>query len=358
LRVTVVIPTYNRAGLIGASLDSLVAQTHQDWDAIVVDDGSTDDTAAVVAGYGSRVRYVRQENRGVGAARNTGLRLATGDLVAFLDSDDLWHPYKLALQVAVCERLPEIGYLFTEFVILRDDGSLLDRGTHRWMGQRAELASLFAHRASAASLGIAIDGVPDFPVYHGPLYRALLDDLPVLTSSMIVRRSVVDATTHFAEGVAIFEDWEFFARLARKAPVAFADVVTTINRGHAGPERVTKCSRLAKAECYVSLLDRVWLADAAFGSEHGAVLREVENRALLAVAREAVLAGDAAGALRALARRRRLGTDGGGWGPIYGLCARLPGGGLLLRVLLAGRRTLQRLSGRPGHAYHPVNPSV
>ena len=105
-RVSVVIPTYNRAGTVGRAIASALAQTDQDREIIVVDDGSTDATAAVVARLGDAVRYVRQENRGVAAARNRGIREARGAYVAFLDSDDEWLPEKLDRQVTVLEREP------------------------------------------------------------------------------------------------------------------------------------------------------------------------------------------------------------------------------------------------------------
>ncbi len=92
---SVIIPTYNRADLLRETLDSVLAQSFKDYEIIVVDDGSTDATEAVVQSYGGRIHFLRQQNRGPGAARNLGLRHATGTYVAFLDSDDLWFPWTL-----------------------------------------------------------------------------------------------------------------------------------------------------------------------------------------------------------------------------------------------------------------------
>ena len=91
-RVSVVIPTYNRGNLIGQAIDSVLAQSYSDFEIIVSDDGSTDDTAARVARYGDRVRYVRTANGGVAHARNVGTREARGDYLAYLDSDDRYYP--------------------------------------------------------------------------------------------------------------------------------------------------------------------------------------------------------------------------------------------------------------------------
>ena len=95
------------------ALESILAQTHRPLEIIVADDGSTDGTGAIVAGFGERVRYVKQSNKGPATARNLGLSLATGDFVAFLDSDDLWHPEKLERQLGRFHARPELDYCVT-----------------------------------------------------------------------------------------------------------------------------------------------------------------------------------------------------------------------------------------------------
>lgn len=98
IRISVVIPTYNRAGQVPAAVRCVLAQTHAPHEVIVVDDGSTDGTAEALAPLMDRIRYIKTENRGVSAARNRGIREATGDWIAFLDSDDTWTPEKLRRQ--------------------------------------------------------------------------------------------------------------------------------------------------------------------------------------------------------------------------------------------------------------------
>ena len=102
--VSVVIPAYNAARWIGETLDSILAQTFQDFAVIVVDDGSTDDTAAVVAGFGERVCCMHKSNGGQSSARNVGIRAARGEYIAFVDADDLWAKEKLRLQVDLLKR--------------------------------------------------------------------------------------------------------------------------------------------------------------------------------------------------------------------------------------------------------------
>lgn len=102
--VSVIIPTYNRAGLIGEAIENVLQQTYANIELIVVDDGSTDDTQSVLRSYGSRIRWTAQENTGPAAARNRGIAMAKGEIIAFQDSDDVWHPTKLARQVSLLQR--------------------------------------------------------------------------------------------------------------------------------------------------------------------------------------------------------------------------------------------------------------
>lgn len=112
-RVSCIVPAFNAARYLGEALDSICAQTYRPVEVIVVDDGSTDETAAIAAGYGALVRAVSQATAGPAATRNAGVQLATGDFVAFLDADDLWHPEKLARQTARFAARPELGVSVT-----------------------------------------------------------------------------------------------------------------------------------------------------------------------------------------------------------------------------------------------------
>src|SRR4051812_3217208 len=107
--VSVVIATYNHGRYLREAIDSALAQTHPPLEVIVVDDGSTDDTAEILQTYGGRIRAMRQANAGVAAARNAGLAAASGRYVGFLDSDDVWAPDKLARQLAVFDAQPALG---------------------------------------------------------------------------------------------------------------------------------------------------------------------------------------------------------------------------------------------------------
>ena len=114
--VSVIVPAYNNAHFLPAAIDSILNQTFDNFELIVVDDGSTDNTQAVLAGFGDRLRYVRKANGGPSSARNLGIQMARGQLIAFQDADDLWLPEKLALQVAYFHLHPEVGVVFTDAV--------------------------------------------------------------------------------------------------------------------------------------------------------------------------------------------------------------------------------------------------
>jgi glycosyltransferase involved in cell wall biosynthesis len=115
--VSVIIPTYNRATYVSRAIDSILSQSYRDFEVIVVDDGSSDNTKQVVQAYGDRVRYVFQSNAGPGAARNLGIRTSEGMYLAFLDSDDTWMPEFLAKTVGALDAHPEVDAVTTGIYI-------------------------------------------------------------------------------------------------------------------------------------------------------------------------------------------------------------------------------------------------
>lgn len=124
-RVSVIIPTYNCAAYLGRAIDSILSQTFDDYEIVIVDDGSTDDTTHVLDRYTSRVRYHHQSNQGLSAARNAALALAMGDLIAYLDADDVWAPQKLERQVAYLDANRECGIVHSDFAIIDEDDRIL-----------------------------------------------------------------------------------------------------------------------------------------------------------------------------------------------------------------------------------------
>ncbi len=123
--VSVIIPTYNSGQFVGHAIESVLAQSFDDVEIIVVDDGSTDGTASRVGTYGAKVRYVERPHAGPGAARNHGAGLARAEWLAFLDADDFWYPHKLADQLALVEQHPMLDYITGNFHIVDEDGCLM-----------------------------------------------------------------------------------------------------------------------------------------------------------------------------------------------------------------------------------------
>ena len=124
IRVSVIIPAYNGDRYISAGIDSVLAQTYSEYEIIVVDDGSTDNTSEVVKQYGDRVNYLSQTNQGVAASRNLGLAAARGEYIAFLDQDDVFLPHKLSTQVALLDRDSALGMINSGWQIVDERGKL------------------------------------------------------------------------------------------------------------------------------------------------------------------------------------------------------------------------------------------
>ena len=220
--VSVVVPTYNRAGWIGATLRSVLAQSHPAREIIVVDDGSADDTGSVVAGFAPAVQYVRQQNAGVSAARNHGVQLATSEMIAFVDSDDLWHPRKLEVQLAAVRHSGASWSITGCDVIGLDDGVIPGREgfeavfpvfreqhttAHAFLGQYLRRQSIEA-------------GGESWEMFTGDAYDALFLGNFGLPSSALVRRVLFDQAGGFDPAFRVAEETEFFHRIAAAAEVA------------------------------------------------------------------------------------------------------------------------------------------
>ena len=209
MTVSVVIPTYNRAHTVIDAVRSVLRQTHRDLELIVVDDGSTDDTAARLETVADpRMRVIMGRHAGVSAARNLGVSKASGQLVSFLDSDDLWHPDKLAAEVAFLTRHPEVHAVFTD---------LEKRHGEQVFPSFMRETAVFSRRLR----GLAY---PDGLVLEAREMRlCLLEEVPIKPSALTLRRAAFDAVGGFDESWSSSEDWEFLLRLAREHRFGYLD---------------------------------------------------------------------------------------------------------------------------------------
>jgi glycosyltransferase involved in cell wall biosynthesis len=184
--VSVIMPAYNVAAYIGAAIESVKAQTCTDWELLIADDGSTDETAGIAracAGQDARIRLLQQPNRGISAARNLAIAESTGGFLAFLDSDDLWEPGYLAAQLATFERHPEVDIV---------------SGNGWYLGSRRH--------------GRPVRPYPD--QRPQPTLATILADEESIFIMAVVRRRVFDTIGGFDEALRTNEDYDFWVRAA------------------------------------------------------------------------------------------------------------------------------------------------
>ncbi len=195
--VSVIIPTYNRAGFLEEALASVIAQTYRPLEIIVVDDGSTDETPWRISRF--PVRYVRGPRRGVSAARNRGIRLSRGEFVAFLDSDDLWLPEKVARQVEFFLRHPEAVAVQPEEVWMRRGQRVNPRKRHAKEG--------------------------------GYIFHRCVELCVVSPSGVMLRRRVLEELGMFDESFPACEDYELWLRISSRYPIYLLPEPLLIKRG-------------------------------------------------------------------------------------------------------------------------------
>ena len=234
--ISVVIPAYNRADTIGLAVGSVLRQTVRDIEVIVVDDASADGTvAALEAIDDARLRIIRHErNAGGAAARNTGLRAATGDWVAFQDSDDEWLPLKLERQLAALARFGEaaVGVYCGMIIFGRPDQSGFDPGAVRyWPNPRMRPAS-----------------------FEGDLYRTLLlSGSLISTQTFMGRRAALIEIGGFDERLKALQDWDCFIRIAKLGPIAFEPEPLVIQRFSGNS--LTRSSR-NRADAHAAIIEK------------------------------------------------------------------------------------------------------
>jgi len=240
-RVSAAIITHNRAHFLDDAIASVLGQTFRDLELIVVDDGSTDETAAVVEPYLDRIRYVRQENRGKAAARNRAVELARGELIAFCDSDDMWYPDRLERQLGALAEKPHVGMVHGHVAVIDSGGHVLPRKT---TSARAVFGA--AHRKT-------------------PTYASYAIDCRCLSSTILVKRAVFDAVGWYDCELPI-EDYDFYLRLVLAFEVMFLGGRPLAKyRAHDDKtdESVLGSGQIRTAEKHLALLEtRADIADA------------------------------------------------------------------------------------------------
>ena len=199
-KVSVIIPTHNRLSLLRESVDSVLAQDFEDFELIVVDDGSTDGTAGEIERYGGRVRVLQHsENRGVSAARNRGILHARGKYIAFLDSDDLWIKGKLRIQAAFLDDNPHYPLCYTDEVWIRKGKRVNPKVKHA--------------------------------KYSGWIFAKCLPLCTISPSSAMMRKTLFSKVGLFDEALPVCEDYDFWLRVSVRFPIFFIPKKLIIKRG-------------------------------------------------------------------------------------------------------------------------------
>lgn len=227
--VSVVIPTYNRGAMVGEAIDTVLTQNYRQMELIVVDDGSTDHTSQVLKTYQSAIRVLRQHNRGVSAARNRGIAAARGGLIAFLDSDDLWLPGKLAQQVAFFETNPAATICQTQELWMRNGIRINPKRRHR---------------------------KPSGMIFEPSLALCL-----VSPSAVMLRRGLLEQTGGFDENLPACEDYDLWLRISWRHPVYLLDQPLVVKRG-GHPDQLSRspCLDRFRIQSLVKLLEGKFLS--------------------------------------------------------------------------------------------------
>ncbi|WP_394121471.1 glycosyltransferase family 2 protein [Planococcus donghaensis] len=207
-KVSVIIPTYNRSELLKKAVESLKNQSHQNFEIIIIDDFSTDDTASVVEEMeDDRIIYLKHDiNKGGSEARNTGIKRATGNFIGFLDSDDQWLPQKLEKQLGQFEGQPDVGVVYTGVQVVNEN----NQPTRKII-----------------------------PEYRGDILPKLFESNCIdTTSSVLVRKEVLDQVQGFDAGLPSCQDWDLYIRLAQVTKFDFVKDNMVLFYHHSG-ERIT-----------------------------------------------------------------------------------------------------------------------
>ncbi len=204
-KVSIIIPAYNAEQFIDKTLDSVFNQSYQDFEVIVVDDGSCDGTGKVISKYKDRLTYILKENQGLSLARNTGIAVARGEYIAFLDHDDIWLPERLKVGLTLLEEDRGLYLCFS-------DAYIIDKKGRRRNNTLFEI----------------------YRPHRGMVFRELLKEnfIPIITA--VVRKDIFKEIGLFNPQYKIVEDWDFFLRMSRRYPMTFINQPLAEYRIHEG----------------------------------------------------------------------------------------------------------------------------
>ena len=217
--VSVIIPVYNGERYLAETIESVIAQTEVNWELIAVNDGSTDNSQAILEGYAKkipdRIKVITVENGGVSRARNTAVAAARGTYVAFLDQDDLWAPRKLERQVEMFSRDKNLGISFTNATVIDEKGSVL--------------------RENVLRCGVK---------HRGNVFEYLIFENFIGISSVMLKKELYVRTGGFDPRFSLAEDYDFLLKVTQESSVDYIDEPLLLYREHDESDSQTKIDRL------------------------------------------------------------------------------------------------------------------
>lgn len=228
--VSVVIASYNAERTLPAALDSVIAQSYENIEVIVVDDGSVDNTADVLAHQYPQVRCIRKSNGGLPSARNSGCLAANGRLIALMDADDICHPDRISIQVAFMLARPDVLLCSSEFSAFNADGPIGETYAKNYYSQIAEtpggITTLFGEQAvlDLRRAGIRLHSAHNqLPVYVGNCHESLAFGNFIHPPTVMFRREVLEQCGWFDETIRNMCDWDWLVRIARFGKFGYID---------------------------------------------------------------------------------------------------------------------------------------
>jgi len=198
-KVSIIIPTYNRCAWIKNAIDSVLQQTYQNFELLIIDDGSTDITKSVLTKYENSIKYFYQENKGPSSARNLGIRKAKGEFISFLDSDDRWLKRKLETQVKLAESDPNIKICYTDEIWIRNGIRVNQKNIHK--------------------------------KHSGWIYQKCLPLCIISPSSVLMHREVFEEVGTFDEEQTVCEDYDLWLRMSNVYPIRFINKPLIVKYG-------------------------------------------------------------------------------------------------------------------------------
>jgi glycosyltransferase involved in cell wall biosynthesis len=209
-KISVIICTYNHAQYIKKAIDSVLNQAYQDFEIIVVDDGSTDNTKNIVNHFGNSIKYIYQDNRGLASARNTGIHASKGEFVTFLDADDYYLKENLKIKILFLENNPQVSWVYSDWQYFDEKGNYLEKGSVRFRYANKNLNNKNLNNK----------------LFERLLYKRNF----ISCCAAVVKKSVLEDVGYFDPNVICLEDYDILLRISLKHPVYYINEVSLMVR--------------------------------------------------------------------------------------------------------------------------------